>query len=203
MSRVVSYTGTLGLLPYELCLIFREGTEWEPGPGLSVSSHPKDGVREVWAFKVLQNSLKGQRTSVQHDLIRLKASSLLSEGRDLSKRVLWNTCYWCFQMVVKLSGVCHIPSCQIGSPLHLRFTNDLVLILQSWDRWLRFLLALFCPREAWTYGPCHCVLGKQIGLIRYHRHLSRSQVLLFQTYPLPLRMFVGEKSWKQSLLGNV
>lgn len=74
---------TLGLLLYELRLIFREGTEWEPGPGLSVSSHPKDGVKEVWAFEVLQNSLKDQQTSVQHDLIRLEASSLLSEGTFL------------------------------------------------------------------------------------------------------------------------
>lgn len=49
-----------------------------------VSSHPKDGVKEVWAFEVLQNSLEGQRTSVHHDLIRLKISSLLSEGTFLN-----------------------------------------------------------------------------------------------------------------------
>lgn len=51
---------------------------------MSVSSHPKDGVNEVWVFEVLQNSLKGQQTSIQYDLIRLKASSLLSEGTFLS-----------------------------------------------------------------------------------------------------------------------
>lgn len=45
---------------------------------------PKDGLKEVWTFEVLQNSLKGQRTSVQHDLIRLRASSLLSEGTFLN-----------------------------------------------------------------------------------------------------------------------
>lgn len=49
-----------------------------------VSSHPKDGVKEVWAFEVLQNSLEGQRTLVQHDLIRLKVSSLLSKGTFLN-----------------------------------------------------------------------------------------------------------------------
>lgn len=51
---------------------------------MSVSSHTKDGVKEIWAFEVLQNSLKGQQTLVQYDLIRLKASSLLSEGTFLN-----------------------------------------------------------------------------------------------------------------------
>lgn len=63
-------------------------------------------------------------------------------------------------MAVKLTGVCHIPSCLIGSPLCLHFTTDLALISQSWDRWLRFLLALFCLREAWTYGPCSLCVWK-------------------------------------------
>lgn len=82
--------------------------------------------------------------------------------RDLSKRLLRNTCYWCG--VLRWRS-CHVPSSLTGSPLHLHFTSDLALILQSWDRWLRFFLALFRLREAWTYGPCYCVLGNQTGLV--------------------------------------